>query len=103
MFSTFLLGKITVNDSVREAMHRTPLDLIARHAIGEHGDISPRQEKQNKLSLRNGGEIRSEYLIDPTDASKGRVSVVTIEGWGETHVSLNQPKRRKKKTDGLPV
>jgi hypothetical protein len=46
---------------------------------------------QNLLALEEGGEIQSEYLVDPTAPSAGRVRVTTSAGWGETHVTLTYP------------
>ena len=102
MFSKFLLGKLTINDDARQALGRTPLDLIARHAVCDFGDVSPRRVKQNLLALDEGGEIQSEFLADPTDPSSGRIKVTTTDGWGETKVTLIKAQPKRKKTYGLP-
>lgn len=102
MFAKFLLGRLRVDDNVRSALQRTPLDLIARHAVCDFGDVPPRRAKQNVLALEDGGEIESEYAVDPTDPSRGRVRVVTTAGWGETRVTLIKPQPKRKKPDGLP-
>ena len=102
MFNKFLLGKLTVEDDARRALQRTPLDLIARHAVCEFGDITPRRLKQNLLALHEGDEIQSEYMANPSDPTAGRVRVTTTAGWGETRVTLVKPQPRKKKSDGLP-
>lgn len=102
MFAKFLLGRLSVRDDVRVALQRTPLDLIARHAVCDFGIASSRRVKQNLLALEEGSEIRSEYLIDPTDPTKGSVSVVTTAGWGETKVTLVKTQPKRKKSDGLP-
>ncbi|MDH1380585.1 hypothetical protein N5J07_14235 [Comamonas aquatica] len=106
MFAKFLLGKIKIEDSVRHVTGREPLDLIARHAVCEHGIASPRRHKQNLLALAEAGEIQSEYLVNPLDPSAGTVLVTTTAGWGETCVTMKkQPRttRKKKDPDDLPI
>jgi hypothetical protein len=102
MFAKFLLGRLKVDDSARSLLQRTPLDLIARHAVCDFGDISERRTRQNLLALETGDAIQSEYLVDPTDPAKGRVRVTTLAGWGETRVALIKPQPRKKAGD-LPI
>lgn len=100
MFAKFLLGSIKVDDSVRHELGREPLDLIARHAVCEHGVASPRRCKQNLLALAEAGEIQSEYLADPLDPTAGTVLVITTAGWGETCVTMKkQPRATRKKKD----
>ena len=95
MFSKFLLGQLHFTEEVVEVLERTPLDLVARHAVCDFGLATPRQTKANSYALREGGEIRSEYLIDPTHPERGRVTVVTKAGWGETKVAIKpQPRGR---------
>ena len=95
MFSKFLLGHLVVKDDVVQTLERVPLDFIARHAVCDYGCVGIRQAKANEYALDAGGEIRSEYLIDPTKPEQGRVTVVTKAGWGETRVSIKrQPKAR---------
>ncbi|MGK3274337.1 hypothetical protein ACSLNH_11830 [Comamonas kerstersii] len=102
MFSKFLLGSIKIEDPVREVLGRTPLDLVSRHAVCEHGVVSPRRLKQNALSLSDAGEIQSEYLINPLNPKDGSVLVTTREGWGETVVTIKKYKQRRK-SDGLDI
>lgn len=95
MYSKFLLGHLVVKDDVVQTLARVPLDLIARHAVCDYGCVTERQSKANQYALEAGGEIRSEYLIDPTQPEQGRITVVTEAGWGETRVSIKrQPRRR---------
>lgn len=96
MFNRFLLGRLTVDNAVRRALQRTPLDMVARHAVGDFGVVSVRRNKQNLIALDTGDEIISEYLADPTQPDGLRVRVVTAGGWGSTHVSLVKPPTRKK-------
>lgn len=106
MFTKFLLGSLKIDDSVKKVLGRVPLDLVSRHAVCEHGVVTPRRYKQNMLSLQEAGEIQSEYLIDPTQPKQGTVIVTTSSGWGETIVSLKkQPRapRKKKDSDDFPI
>ena len=102
MFSKFLLGKLTVDDDARQVLQRTPLDLIARHAVCDFGEITPRRLKQNLLALEEGDEIQSEYLVDPSDREGERVRITTSAGWGETHVTLIKKQPRRKKANDVP-
>jgi len=101
MFSKFLLGSLHVDDNVREILGRTPLDLIARHAVCDFGCTPPRTWKLNEMALTSGDEIISEYPVDPTNKKLGTIRVTTEAGWGNTHVVFvkRQPNTRKKKDD----
>lgn len=88
MRSNFLLGELTVTCSARSALGRDPLDLIARHAINDHGVASLKQHKLNLKGYREAGEIVSVFYIDPTNHKKGRVMVVTSATWDKTTVKL---------------
>lgn len=88
MFNRFLLGVIEVKPEVKKALGRTPLDLVARHAVCEFGGISREQFAANCESLDCVGEIISEYNADPTKPKFGRIRVTTIAGWGRTRVEL---------------
>lgn len=96
MYNRFLLGRLSVDEDVRRELYREPLDLVARHAVGDFGLVSPRRVKQNMLALDTGEEIMSEYLADPTKPDGYRIRVVTSPGWGETTVTLIKPQPRKK-------
>ena len=96
MFNRFLLGRLSVDEAVRRELHRTPLDMVARHAVGDFGVVSVRRNKQNLIALDTGDEIISEYLADPTQPDGPRVRVVTADGWGSTHITLTKPQPRKK-------
>lgn len=88
MQSNFMLGEIVVTEDAFAALHRMPLDLVARHAVNDHGLASARELKQNALAMQTGGAIVSRYVIDPTQPSKGRVMVITQKSWGSTTVQL---------------
>ena len=88
MQSNFLLGEISTTEKAYDALGRVPLDLVARHAINEHGMATARELKQNAIAMKTGGPIISRYAVDPTDPRKGKVVVITTKSWGSTHVQL---------------
>ena len=88
MYSNFLLGNLHITDAARERLGRTPLDLIARHAVSDHGVVGAKQLQKNRIAMDNAGQIVSRYIIDPTDESQGYVLVITSESWGSTTVQL---------------
>ncbi len=103
MFSKFLLGRLRVDTPVCDALGRTPLDLVARHAVCDFGCTTNRRQKQNLAALDGGGEIVSEYLADPHAPDGLRVRVTTHAGWGETEVVLIKPQPKKGASRGTPV
>lgn len=88
MHSNFLLGTLRITEGAKIRLKRIPYDLIARHAINEHGLLSKRESRRNELSMGTAGEIRSRYRIDPTDAALGNVIIITYATWDETIVKL---------------
>ena len=88
MYSNFLLGTLCVTDAAKIKLGRVPLDLIARHAINEHGLAPIRRKRLNDLHMRTAGEIVSIYLVDPTDPAQGRVVITTDAEWATTEVKL---------------
>jgi len=88
MHSNFLLGTLKVTEAVAAKLKRTPFDLIARHAVNDHGQVSKLVLRKNAVSMKRVGEIRSCYPVDPTDPSQGRVVVITDESWESTIVKL---------------
>lgn len=88
MHTNFLLGEITVTATALATLGRMPLDLVARHAVNEHGSITPRERRQNLLAMETGGAIISRYPINPNQPGLGRVMVITQKSWGSTAVQL---------------
>lgn len=88
MFANFLLGTLGISAAARERLHRMPLDLIARHAVNDHGKLSLPEKRANEASMASCGVILSRYPIDPTDHAAGNVLIVTNESWAETTVYL---------------
>lgn len=92
MFSNFLLGTLRVSRAAKVKLKRIPYDLIARHAVNEHGMLSNDEVVTNMASMRTVGPITSRYFIDPTDKSLGTVVIVTRPSWDETLVRLENEK-----------
>ena len=84
MQSNFLLGALRITESARLVLKRQPYDLIARHAVNEHGLITEAEAKENERSMRTLGPIVSRYRSDPTDDKSPIVTILTKECWDET-------------------
>lgn len=95
MNANFLLGTIKMTDDAKRALQRRPYDLLARHAINEHGCITPKERRKNLQGMATLGPILSRYRIDPTDPQAGSVVVLTTDSWESTVVYL-EPKTRIK-------
>lgn len=92
MRSHFLLGEIVVTSAAKRLLGREPFDLIARHAIGETGNITMEEAQANVKGYKEADVIMSRYAVDPTDPSKGNVLVITAPSWGTTTVKLETEK-----------
>lgn len=90
MYSNFLLGELKVSDATKTKLKRTPLDMVARHAINDHGIITALERKRNQLAMRDAGQIISRFMVNPLDPSEGYVEVTTEECWGCTQVKLKE-------------
>lgn len=88
MYANFLLGTLKITESAQTSLMRIPYDLIARHALNEHGQLTKREQRRNEIAMKTIGQMMSRYRIDPTDASKGNVLVTTDELWGATTVHM---------------
>ena len=91
MHANFLLGTLIYEESVEAAIGRNPLDLIARHAVCDHGIVSRRQKVRNRVALDEHDEIVSEYHLNPLHPEDGSIRFTTSAGWGETVVSIIPP------------
>lgn len=89
MQSNFLLGVLKLTEPARLALKRQPYDLIARHAINEHGQISQEERERNELGMRTLGPIISRYHVDPTTKKSAMVVVLTSNTWSETLIYLD--------------
>lgn len=92
MRSNFLLGSLIVTDAVKLKLQRTPLDLVARHAINDHGLATVRELRSNLHAMQTADEIISRYMVDPTDPTQGFVEVITAPSWSSTTVKLKGEK-----------
>lgn len=88
MYSNFLLGNLRITEGAQIKLKRIPYDLIARHAINEHGELTSRETRRNETAMKTIGEIMSRYRIDPTNDSLGNVVIITHATWDETLVKL---------------
>lgn len=88
MYANFLLGSLVVSEGAAARLGRTPLDLLARHAVNDHGLLTKDERLANMKSMRQMGPIISRYPVDPTDVEAGFVIVETNTSWSETWVKL---------------
>ena len=88
MQTNFLLGALRLTEPARMALKRQPYDLICRHAINEHGNISKQERAMNEQSMKCLGPIVSRYKVDPTDPRSLNVVVFTKETWCETLIGI---------------
>lgn len=88
MQTNFLLGTLKMSRRSRTSLQRGPYDLIARHAINEHGSVTDREHKMNEVAMTTLGEVVSRSEVDPTNPRKGTILVKTSASWKETTVCL---------------
>lgn len=88
MQANFLLGQLKITPEAKRRLKRVPFDLLAMHALNEHGHLSKREARRNEIAMTTLGEITSRYPVDPTDSKQGNVLVITQKAWGETLVKL---------------
>ena len=88
MQSNFLLGTLRLTEPARMALKRQPFDLICRHAINEHGNISKDEQTMNTMSMKTLGPIVSRYKVDPTNPKSKNVVVLTKNTWQETLIAI---------------
>ena len=88
MQTNFLLGSLKLTEQARRTLKRLPYDLVARHAINEHGVITSRERKRNALSMLTIGPIKSRYRANPTDPRSKYVVIETDATWSETIISV---------------
>lgn len=88
MYSNFLLGTLRITEGAKIKLRRIPYDLICRHAVNDHGNMTRRELRRNEIAMNTVGEITSRYSVDPTNTTLGNVLVVTHATWDETLVKL---------------
>jgi hypothetical protein len=88
MQTNFLLGTIKLTEEARKALGRQPYDLVARHAINEHGQVSSVELRENIQGMKTLGPIISRYCVDPTNPTSKKVVVKTATSWANTLIYL---------------
>ena len=66
MSPDFELGRIVATPGALKALGeagQTPLEFLARHMVGEWGDLVSEDQEENELSLREGFRILSAYHL----------------------------------------
>jgi len=67
MFPLFQLGQIVATPGVLAALERakqTPTCFLARHAIGDWGELEPTDVAENEYSVAHGFRLLSSYRTD---------------------------------------
>jgi hypothetical protein len=67
MFSLFPLGQIVATPGALAALERAnqpPTCFLARHAIGEWGELEPTDVAENEYSVAHGFRLLSSYQTD---------------------------------------
>lgn len=90
MRANFLLGSLKITAEARHVLKRLPYDLLARHAINEHGCITPEEARANHRGMKTLGAIISRYPADPTDPTQGVVVIATAPGWQQTTIEIQE-------------
>lgn len=88
MQTNFLLGTLQLTAEARMTLKRLPYDLVARHAVNEHGIITSRERRRNAESMLRHGPIISRYIADPTDPKTRFVRIETDATWSTTLISI---------------
>lgn len=88
MQANFLLGTLRITEGAKFSLKRIPYDLLARHAVNEHGMVSNRESRRNEIAMKTVGEIVSRYPVNPTDPAAGRIVIITHATWDETLIKL---------------
>jgi len=88
MQTNFLLGALHITPEVSMVLKRRPFDLLARHALNEHGWITRSERKINERSMLTVGPIKSRYKADPTKFFSKMILVQTDSTWSNTHITV---------------
>jgi hypothetical protein len=70
MFPLFPLGRIVATPGALAALERAtqpPTSFLARHAIGEWGELEPTDVAENEYSVAHGFRLLSSYGTDVGD------------------------------------
>lgn len=89
MKANFLLGEIVMTEEARQVLQRLPFDLLARHAVNDHGSVTEQELASNLHSVMNTmGVVRSRYKANPTAERSAWVLIETVDTWSKTRISL---------------
>lgn len=88
MQTNFHLGALRLTEPARMVLKRQPYDLVCRHAINDHGNITKRKRDMNDASMKTLGPIMSRYKSDPTDPRSPNVIILTKSTWHENLIAL---------------
>lgn len=64
----FELGQLCYTPGAQDLMQRyqvSPFQLIARHVVGDWGDVCPEDAQTNEEALQGGSRIFSVYVLPP--------------------------------------
>lgn len=92
--SNFLLGRISATAEAIAALGRIPYDLLARHAVNDHGTVTRKERAANQASMQGsphspvGGPIFSRYRADPTSVRSAWITIRTDDTWSETRIDI---------------
>lgn len=93
--ANFLLGHITITDEALRALGRFPYDLIARHAVNDHGSVTRKELQKNLVGLHGdgrlspvGGAIKSRYRANPTAVRSEWIVIETNDSWSVTTITV---------------
>jgi hypothetical protein len=63
----FPLGQVVSTPGVLELLERAgrqPLEFVARHAVGDWGELNEHDRLVNEHALIHGGRLLSSYILD---------------------------------------
>ncbi|MEJ7872797.1 MAG: hypothetical protein WKF67_11120 [Rubrobacteraceae bacterium] len=61
----FVLGRVVATPGALEVLEEaqtSPSELLARHAAGDWGEVTPADARENKISVREGFRVLSSYV-----------------------------------------
>src|SRR5260370_40335746 len=91
MFSLFPLGQIVATPGVLAALERAkqrPTCFLARHAIGDWGELEPADVAENEYSVAHGFRLLERPLQKPmTEPAQGEMSPAMPEAVAKTNAT----------------
>ena len=60
----FALGRVLATPGALSALHeanQTPFEFLARHVVGDWGELDPHDVRENEAALGRGGRLLSRY------------------------------------------